>query len=81
MTENRPDIIRKHQSRWLGHLSRMDNSQIPKQLLIGELIKTRHGDSPKRCWRDIAVMDIRVLGIEGDWYEIAQDRQQWTTIC
>ena len=26
-------------------------------------------------------MDIRTLGIEGDWYEIAQDRQQWMTIC
>ena len=26
-------------------------------------------------------MDIRVLRIEGDWYKIAQGRQQWTTIC
>ena len=81
MTENMADIIRKHQCRWLGHLSRMDNSRIPKQLVFGELIKTHHGHGPKRCWRDIAAMDIRVLGIEGDWYEIAQDRQQWTTIC
>ena len=24
-------------------------------------------------------MDIRVLGIEGDWYEVAQGRQKW--IC
>ena len=26
------------------------------------------------------MMDIKTLGIE-DWYEIAQDRQQWTTVC
>ena len=34
MTENMADIIRKHQCRWLGHLVRMDNCRIPKQLLL-----------------------------------------------
>jgi len=38
ITENMADIIRKHRCRWLGHLVRMDNSRIPKQLLFGELI-------------------------------------------
>ena len=66
MTENYADIIRKHWCRWLGHLSRMDNSQISKQLLFGEFIKTHPGYNPKRYWRDLAVMDIRPLGIEGD---------------
>ena len=47
MTENMADIIRKHQCRWLGHFSRMDNSQIPKQLLFGELNKTCPGRGPK----------------------------------
>ena len=30
---------------------------------------------------DLAVIDIRVIWIEGDWYEVAQDRRQWITIC
>ena len=80
MTENMADIIRKHRCRWLGHLARMDNSRLPKQLLFGELIKTRSRHGPKRRWRDLVVMDIKTFGI-GDWYEIAQDRQQWTTVC
>ena len=27
------------------------------------------------------MMDVRTLGIEGDWFTIAQNRQQWSTIC
>ena len=27
------------------------------------------------------MMDVRTLGIEEDWFEVAQDRQQWSTIC
>ena len=53
-----------------GALERMGNDQIPKQLLFGELAKT-HG--PKKRWRDLAVMDVRTLGIEGDWFTIAQN--------
>jgi len=64
----------------LGHLARR-NDQIPKQLLFGELVKTRPRYGPKKRWRDLAVMDVRTLGIEGDWFTIAQNRQQWSTIC
>ena len=27
------------------------------------------------------MMDVRALGIKGDWYEISQARQQWTSVC
>jgi len=27
------------------------------------------------------VMDVRTLGIEGDCFTIAQNRQQWSTVC
>ena len=47
---------------------------------FGELLKPHPRHGPKRHWRDLVVMDIQTLGI-GDWYEIAQDRQQWTIIC
>ena len=47
--------------------------RIPKQLLFGELIKTRPRHGPKRRRRDLAVMDVRTLGIEGDRFTIAQD--------
>ena len=75
MTENMVDILKKHCLRWLGHLARMDSSRLPKQLLFSELTKTHPRHGPKRRWRDLAVMDVRALGIEGDWYKIAQDRK------
>ena len=55
----------------------MDSSTLSKQLLFGELTKTRLRHGPKRHWKDVAVMDVRALGNEGDWYKIAQDRKQW----
>ena len=27
------------------------------------------------------MMDVRTLGIEGDWFTTAQNRQQWSRIC
>ena len=27
------------------------------------------------------MMDVRTLGIKKDWYEIAQERQKWMTVC
>ena len=70
MTENMADILRKHCLRWLGHLAGMYSIRLPKQLLFGELTKTRLRHGPKRLWRDLAVMDVRALEIEGN----AQDR-------
>ena len=51
---------------------RMEDFRVPKKLLFGELTKTcpRHG--PKKRWRDLAVTDVRTLGIERDWFKIAQ---------
>ena len=39
------DILRSNRLRWLGHLACMEDNRMPKQLLFGELKKTRptHG--------------------------------------
>ena len=81
MNEKMADIIGRYQCRWLGNLAQMDNYRIPKQLIFGELIKTRPRHGPKKRWRDLAVMDVRTLETEENWFEVAQDRQQWSTIC
>ena len=69
------EIVSKYQCQWIGHLAPMSTERIPKQLLFGKLPKTcpRHG--PKRQKRDVAVMAIRTLGIDKDWFTIAQ--HQW----
>ena len=52
------------------------DSRLPKQLLFGELVKI-HPDMVQKDVRDLAVMDVRALGIKGDRYKIAQNRKQW----
>ena len=81
MDKNMADTISGYRCRWLGHLARMEDFRIPKQLLFGELTKTRPRHGPKKRWRDLAVTDVRTLGIERDWFEIAQDRLRWSTLC
>ena len=51
MTESMTDILRRHRLRWLGHVTRMDDSQMAKQLLLGELERTHLRHGPKWRWR------------------------------
>ena len=45
MTESMAEILRRHRLRWLA---RMEDSRMPKQLLFGELVRTRPTHSTKR---------------------------------
>ena len=74
-------MLRKHCLRWIGHVARMDDGRMPKQLLFGELVRPRPRRGTKRRWKDLAVADLQVAGIERAWYEVAQDRKEWAAIC
>ena len=47
---------------------------MPKQLLFGELGKKRPSHGTKRRWRDVAAADIKAMGVNDGWYDLAQDR-------
>ena len=81
MTETMKDILMRHRLRWLGHIARMDDHRLPKQLLFGELQRKRPRHGTKRRWRDLMAADVQSTGLGEEWYEVAQDRKEWTKRC
>lgn len=76
-----PDIIMERRLKWLGHVGRMDEGQMPKKLLFGQLRKTRPSHGTKRRWRDLASQDLKSIGAKDNWYQTCQDRKGWFDLC
>ena len=67
------------QTRWAGHVSRMPDSRLPKQLLYGEL-STGHRarGRPKKRFKDSLKSSLNELEIDANSFEmLAQDRSSW----
>ena len=76
-TELVSDMIRRRRLEWLGHVARMPDDRIPKQLCFGWLEKSRPPEGPRLRWKDRVADDIKRLRIPSDWYALAQDRPAW----
>ena len=80
-----PSVIttmRKAQARWAGHVSRMEDSRIPKQLFYGELRqgKRKIGRQRKR-YKDTLKVYLKDFNIDVDtWEGAASDRPAWRSL-
>ena len=75
------DIISNRRFRWLGHLGRMCDSRLPKQILFGWLFQCHPPHAIKLRWRDRVRKDLKHFNIsESDWYVVAQDRDKWSQL-
>ena len=71
--------LKKAQLRWAGHVTRMDDSRIPKRLLYGELCEgKRHRGRPKLRYKDVLKQTLNQCSIDSkDWEDAAKDRPAW----
>ncbi|KAL0195112.1 hypothetical protein M9458_008684, partial [Cirrhinus mrigala] len=72
-------ILTQRRLRWLGHLCRMDDGRIPKDVLYGELaIGTRPTGRPILRYKDACKRDLKACGIcPADLEVVASDRENW----
>ena len=72
-------LLSRKRLRWLGHVRRMDDGRIPKDLLYGELWEgSRPAGRPRLRYRDSCRRDMKAAEINHNtWEDLAEDRQAW----
>ena len=67
------------QLRWSGHLARMQDSRLPKQLFYCELTGgRRERGRPKLRFKDTLKQSLQKSGIDADhWESMSADRSEW----
>ena len=62
---------------WLDHLARMPDARMPKQILFGQLQRSRPFHGMKMRWKHRVKKDMMALTVLSHWYIAAQDRRLW----
>ena len=72
----------KRRLRWLGHVWRMKDGRIPKDLLFAELQDgKRKVGRPLLRYKDIIKRDLKTTDIDHTtWEKAAEDRDNWRTV-
>ena len=72
-------VVRIYLSCTVGHVHRIPDGRIPKDLLYGELATgSRRTGRPQLQYRDIVKRDMKAVGIDTEtWENLAAYRSQW----
>ena len=71
--------LRQRRLRWLGHVRRMEDGRIPKDILYGELaLGRRTTGRPHLRYKDVCVREMKAIDIDTmSWEGPATDRTKW----
>ena len=72
-------LLRQRRLRWLGHVHRMPDGRIPKDLLYGELAYGKRSiGRPQLRYRDVVKRDMKTVDINTEsWESLAANRFKW----
>jgi len=72
-------MLRQSQLRWAGHVTRMPEERLPKQIFYGELKNgARSQGGQKKRYKDTLKASLKSFDINLEsWEELAQDRTAW----
>ena len=72
-------LLKQRRIRWLGHVVRMDDGRIPKDLLYGELVQGKRPTGRPQLWfKDVCKRDLKALNIDqNNWEATALKRSAW----
>jgi len=77
--ENIVEWIKGQRISWLGHLERMEEDRMPKNIFTQELKGTRRRGRPRKRWKEEVERDLQVLGVRR-WRKLGADRKKWKDI-
>jgi hypothetical protein len=72
-------FIKSSRIRWYGHVERMQNQRMPKQIAAATIEGTRKRGIPCKRWKDEVEEDLNIMEIKNR-RAAARDRRKWRTI-
>jgi len=77
MKPNIVEDIKIRRLEWAGHIIRMEEERVPKEVLNGNFHTTRPVGRPRTRWADVVQRDsLQLLRIRG-WRRRAANRAEW----
>ena len=77
--ENIVKWIKGQRISWLGHLERIEEHRMSKNIFTQELEGTRKRGRPRKRWKEEVERYLQVLGVRR-WRELVADRKKWKDI-
>ena len=74
--ENIVKWIKGERISWLGHLERMEEDRMLKDIFTQELEGTRRRGRPRKRWKEEVKRHLQVLGMRR-WRVLVADRKKW----